>query len=123
MLLLFLCCIYEERVIRPRPWAPHQKPVEKVTKPVEKEDEIRSAGDALILVVPESVQSVSVSDCTRQKKMVRHRQVRFFDVPTGECRIRFSPSGAFTKIEGGVGLYRCNFLSHESSIICLPSVE
>lgn len=92
------------------------KPVE--VKPVEKEDEVRPADEAMILLVPDSVSTVTLATCGRTRKSVRHGQVRFFDVPNEECRIRFSPSGLFTSLAGGVGVHHCRILANNSSVIC-----
>ena len=101
---------------------PHMVSTPKV-KPMDREEKVRSINEAMILVVPESVRSVTLTKCTRARKAVRLNQVRFFDIPSKSCRVRFSPSGLFTSVAGGVGVHYCRVLTNNSSVICTLSLD
>ena len=116
-------CGAKEPFVAPRPWDESvQTPPAPKEKESEREDEIRPADEALILLVPEEVHSVTLTNCKRDRKSVRHGQVRFFDVPNKPCRVRFSPSGLFTSVDGGVGVHHCTLIG-SSSVICKLSLE
>ena len=118
----FFACAAKEPFVAPRPWSSDVEPTTQKTTSSEREDEIRPADQALILLVPEEVHSVTLTDCIRKRKAVRHGQVRFFDVPNKPCRVRFSPSGLFTSVDGGVGVHHCTLIG-KSSVICKLSLE
>ena len=122
-LCILLSCATKEPFVAKRPWEPLENPVQVEVKPVEREDEVRPADEAMILLVPDSVQSVTLTTCDRGRKNVRHGQVRFFDVPNLDCRVRFAPSGLFTSIQGGVGVHHCRLLKNNSSVICTLCLE
>ena len=115
-------CSPKESFVAPRPWDAAVPPSTKNEKVIEREDEIRPADQALILLVPDEVHSVTLTDCVRKRKAVRHGQVRFFDVPNTPCRVRFSPSGLFTSLDGGVGVHHCTLIGN-SSVICKLSLD
>ena len=121
-LLMIVSCAPKEPFIAPRPWDETVVRTQQKEIKSEREDEIRPADEALILLVPEEVRSVTVTDCIRDRKAVRHGQVRFFDVPNKPCRVRFSPSGLFTSVDGGVGVHHCTLIGN-SSVICKLSLE
>jgi len=117
-----IACATKEPFVAPRPWDSTVSSAPAKEKKIEREDEIRPADEALILLVPEEVHSVTLTDCTRDRKAVRHGQVRFFDVPNAPCRVRFSPSGLFTSVDGGVGVHHCTLIG-TSSVICKLSLD
>ena len=122
MLSGFMSCAPKEPFVAPRPWDESVVASTQKDKELKREDEIRPADEALILLVPQEVHSVTITDCIRDRKSVRHGQVRFFDVPNTPCRVRFSPSGLFTSVDGGVGVHHCT-LSGNSSVICKLSLD
>lgn len=122
MLYLSLSCAQKEPFVAPRPWDTTQAQTIPQNKKVQREDEVRPADEALILLVPEEVHSVTLTDCHRSRKSVRHGQVRFFDIPNEPCRVRFSPSGLFTSVDGGVGVHHCKVIGN-SSVICTLSLD
>ena len=119
----FVACTPQKTFVAPRPWDT-ESPLDYKAKlkETQKEDEIRPADEAFILLVPDEVSSVSLTDCVRNRKAVRHGQVRFFDVPNQPCRVRFAPSGLFTTVDGGVGVHHCTMIGN-SSVICKLSLE
>ena len=75
-----MACGPKEPFVAPRPWDSTVKPTPPKNKDSEREDEVRPADEALILLVPKDVHIVTLTDCARNRKVVRHGQVRFFDV-------------------------------------------
>ena len=123
LLNMLWSCAQKEPFVAPRPWDTSQaSTAEKQQKEALREDEVRPADEALILLVPEQVHSVTLTDCLRSRKSVRLGQVRFFDVPNIPCRVRFSPSGLFTSVDGGIGVHHCKMIG-KSSVICTLSLD
>jgi hypothetical protein len=122
--VLSFSCAAKQDFVPQRPWEERTQPaLKKDVKPIVREGETRPADEAMILVVPDSVQSVTLTTCARGRKAVRHSQVRFFDIPNKDCRVRFAPSGLFTSVIGGVGVHHCQVLENNSSVICTLSLD
>lgn len=87
-------------------------------KPDVQKEDMRLVDEAMVVLVPDSVSSVTLTECAQMRKPVRDGQVRFFDIPKAECQVRFTPSGLFTSLQGGIGVHHCRVLSNNSSVIC-----
>ena len=118
----FAACTPKEPFVPPRPWDSSVSSTSPKSKAIEREDEVRPADEALILLVPDDVHSVTLTGCVRKRKSVRHGQVRFFDIPNTSCQVRFSPSGLFTSLDGGVGVHHCTLIG-KSAVICTLGLD